>query len=173
VVRGLFVALALPRWAATVVVVTLVAAGVAAGPIDPSASAAPRSSGQLRPPRTSTTQDARYLTDVADADSDLVSYVNQYGNAALRGLLADGLAFCAFLKRGGGIDNALVNEAVGARADEKSTHLPLNIHTFNTLESVALVDLCPGETRLVPTSVRAELRQLSGELRAPAPAPSP
>ena len=159
------------RWAATALI-TVFTAGVAAGAIAPSASAAaPRPSGQLRAPKTSTAQDARYLTGVAEADSDLVSYVNQYGNTALRGLLTDGLVFCAFLRRGGGIDNALVNEAVGARADEKSTHLPLNVHTFNTLESVALIDLCPGETRLVPASVRAELRQLSGALRSPAPSP--
>ena len=98
-----------------------------------------------------------------------MSYVNQYGNGALHGMLADGLAFCAFLRRGGGIDNALVNEAVGARADEKRTHLPLTVHTFNTLESMALIDLCPGEQRLVPASVRAELHQLSGALRSPSP----
>ena len=150
----------------------MLTAGLATGTIAPSAAAAaPGPPGQLHAPKTSTAQDARYLTDVAEADSDLVSYVNRYGNSALRGLLTDGLAFCAILRRGGGIDNALVNEAVGARDDEKSTHLPLSVHTFNTLESVALVDLCPGETRLVPASVRAELRQLGGELRSSAPSP--
>ena len=64
-------------------------------------------------------------------------------------------------------DNALVEEAVGARADEKTTHLPLSVHTFNTLESFALIDLCPTEQRLVPTSVRAKLRQLTGALKSP------
>ena len=130
------------------------------------AAASARSSGQLRAPKTSTAQDARYLTDLAEADSDLVSYANKYGNSALNGMLDDGLAFCAILRRGGGIDNALVSEAEGARADEKTTHLPLNVHTFNTLESLALIDLCPSEQRLVPASVRAKLSQLGGALKS-------
>jgi hypothetical protein len=152
----------------------MLAGGFGIGLTIPAASAswaASSSSGKLHAPKTSTSQDARYLTDVADADSDLVSYVNQYGNPALRGMLDDGLAFCALLRRGGGLDNALVNEAEGARADEKSTHLPLSVHTFNTLESVALVDLCPAEQSLVPASVRTKLRQLTGDLRSPTPAP--
>jgi hypothetical protein len=158
-------------WVAAVLFTVLVA-GLGLGAIGPSASAAtPGRFGKLHPPKTSTGQDAHYLTDVAEADSDLVSYVNHYGNSALTGMLDDGLAFCALLHRGGGIDNALVNEAVGARADEKSTHLPLNVHTFNTIESVALLDLCPAEQSLVPASVRSELRQLSGALKSPAPAP--
>jgi hypothetical protein len=142
-------------------------AGVPLPPASAGASAPP---GKLRAPKTSTSQDAHYLTDVADADSDLVSYVNQYGNPALQGMLDDGLAFCALLRKGEGIDTALVNEAVGARADEKTTHLPLSVHTFNTLESMALVDLCPTEQGLVPASVRAKLRQLTAALRSAAPA---
>ncbi len=137
--------------------------------LDPAASA--RAPGQLRAPKTSTAQDARYLTDLAEADSDLVTYVNKYGNSALHGMLADGLAFCAILRRGGGIDDALIDEAEGARADESRTHLPLNVHTFNTLESLALIDLCPGEQRLVPASVRTKLSQLEGSLRSQSPAP--
>jgi len=150
----------------------LVAGAVTIGAFaQPVASEVARHNGQLRAPKTTTAQDARYLTDVAQADSDLVSYVNKYGNGALQGMLTDGLAFCAFLRGGGGIDNALVNEAVGARADEKKTHLPLNVHTFNTIESLALIDLCPGEQRLVPSSVRAKLSQLGGALRSPTPSP--
>jgi hypothetical protein len=137
------------------------------------ATGVPRPSGQLRAPKTSSAQDARYLTGVAEADSELVSYVNEYGNAALQGMLTDGLAFCAFLRGGGGIDSALVNVAVGARADEKRTHLPLSVHTFNTIEALALIDLCPNEQRLVPTSVRAKLRQLSVALTSPSSPPSP
>ena len=161
-----------PRWAATAILSLLTLSVVSGAALVPSAPAAATGlSHQLRAPKTTTTQDAHYLTDVAEADSDLVSYVNQYGNSALRYLLDDGLAFCALLRRGGGIDAALVNEAVGARADEKSSHLPLGVHTFNTVESVALIDLCPGEQGLVPPSVRAKLRQLTGALRPPAPAP--
>lgn len=137
----------------------------------PDAAAGARPSGQLRAPKTSTAQDARYLTDVAEVDSDLVSYVNKYGNSALHGMLADGLAFCAILREGGGIDSALIDEAEGARADETHTHLPLNVHTFNTLESLALIDLCRGEQSLVPASVRAKLSQLGGSLRSESPTP--
>jgi len=121
---------------------------------------------ELRAPRTSAAQEAHYLTDVAQADTDLIPYVNQYGNAALRGMLTDGLAFCAFLVRSGNIDGALVDVAVGARADEKRTHLPLSVHTFNTLEALALIDLCPREQRLVPVTVRQELQQLTVALRS-------
>jgi hypothetical protein len=129
------------------------------------AAAASHRTGQLQLPKASTAQEARYLTDVAQVDADLVTYVNSNGNVALRGMLADGLAFCGYLRRGGGIDQALVNVAEGAQADEKTTHLPLSVHTFNTLESLALIDLCPGEQRMVPQSVRAELHQLTAALR--------
>ena len=87
---------------------------------------------------------------MAEADADLATYMQQDGNVALRAMLTDGAAFCAFLRRGGGIDNALVEVAAGAHSVESQTHLPANVHTFNTLESVALIDLCPGEQRLVP-----------------------
>ena len=151
--------------AAIVLLVTLVVGSTGWGGIAGSAAgAAARPAGSLRAPKTSTAQDARYLTDVAQADSDLVTYVQRYGSVALRGMVTDGLAFCAFLRRGGGIDNALVDVATGARADERTTHLPLSVHTFNTLEALALVDLCPSEERLVPASVRGELRQLAAAL---------
>jgi len=156
-----------PRRAARALVllvglVTVIA--VCGGIVGRGASAAVRPVATLRAPKTTTAQDARYLTDVAQADSDLVTYVNKYGNVALRGMVTDGLAFCAFLHRGGGIDNALVDVAAGARADESTTHLPLSVHTFNTLEALALIDLCPSEERLVPASVRGELRQLAAAL---------
>ena len=98
-------------------------------------------------PKTTPVQDAGYLTDVAKADTDLATYVQQEGNVALQAMLTDGAAFCAFLRRGGGIDNALVAVAVGAKGVEAQTHLPANVHTFNTLESVALIDLCPASRR--------------------------
>ena len=65
--------------------------------------------GRVRPgagtvvgPRTSAVQDGRYLTDVAQADSDLATYVQHDGDVALKAMLTDGSAFCAFLRRGGG-----------------------------------------------------------------------
>ena len=140
---------------------------VALGTAPPASGATSgRPPAALVAPRTSPVQDARYLTDVAQADSDLASYVQQDGNVALRAMLTDGSAFCAFLHRGGGIDNALVDVALGAHSVESQTHLPASVHTFNTLESVALIDLCPGEQHLVPTSVRAKLQRLAATLRS-------
>jgi hypothetical protein len=118
----------------------------------------------LVPPKTSPVQDARYLTDVAKADPDLATYVEQQGNVALQAMLTDGSAFCAFLRRGGGIDDALLNVAAGARSVESQTHLPSGVATFNAMEAVALVDLCPSEQRLVPASVRNKLRRLHSAL---------
>ena len=109
---------------------------------------------------------------MAKADSDLATYVQQDGNVALRAMLTDGTAFCAFLRRGGGIDAALVDVALGAHSVESQTHLPANVHTFNTLESVALIDLCPGDQRLVPTSVRTKLHRLAAALKSSSGSPS-
>jgi hypothetical protein len=103
---------------------------------------------------------------VAQADSDLATYVEKDGNTALRAMLTDGSAFCAFLRRGGGIDTALEDVALGAHGVESQTRLPASVHTFNTLESMALIDLCPGEQHLVPTSVRAELQRLATTLKS-------
>ncbi len=150
-----------------VVLVTLTVVGTVSGGITPSGAAtAVHPMGPLRAPKTTPVQDAGYLTDVAKADADLATYVQQEGNVALRAMLTDGSAFCAFLLRGGGIDAALVDVAVGARSVQGQTHLPATVHTFNTLESVALVDLCPGEQRQVPASVRAKLKRLTVSLRS-------
>jgi hypothetical protein len=118
----------------------------------------------LVPPKTSPVQDARYLTDVAKSDPNLATYVDQQGNVALQAMLTDGTAFCAFLRRGGGIDDALLNVAAGARSVESQTHLPSGVATFNAIEAVALIDLCPGEQRLVPASVRTKLHRLHSAL---------
>jgi hypothetical protein len=115
-------------------------------------------------PKTSPVQDARYLTDVAKSDPDLATYVQQQGNVALKAMLTDGSAFCAFLRRGGGIDEALLNVAAGAKSVELETHLPSGVATFNTMEAVALIDLCPAEQRLVPASVRSKLHRLGSAL---------
>jgi hypothetical protein len=101
---------------------------------------------------------------VAKADPDLATYVQQQGNVALKAMLTDGTAFCAFLHRGGGIDNALLAVAIGAKSVEPQTDLPANVTTFNTMESVALLDLCPAEQSLVPTAVRTKIHKLVAAL---------
>jgi hypothetical protein len=115
-------------------------------------------------PKTSAAQDARYLSDVAKSDPDLSTYVQQQGSVALNAMLTDGGAFCAFLRRGGGIDNALLDVAAGAKSVESETHLPSGVTTFNAIEAVALIDLCPREQRLVPASVRTKLHRLRSAL---------
>jgi hypothetical protein len=90
--------------------------------------------------------------------------VQQRGNVALRALLTDGSAFCAFLRRGGGIDRAILSVAVGAKSVEATTHLPSKIVTYNTMEAVALITLCPSEQKLVPPAVRTRLRTLGKQL---------
>ncbi len=155
------------RWAGVVVLVTLAAGSVAWGGMAQAATTTTgHATGPLRAPRTTPVEDATYLTDVAKADSDLATYVQQDGNVALRAMLTDGAAFCAFLRRGGGIDTALEDVAVGAHTVQSQTHLPASVHTFNTLESVAMIDLCPGEQHLVPPSVRARLHRLASSLRS-------
>ena len=118
----------------------------------------------LRAPRTTDAQDTKFFTDVAEADPALASYEQKQQNVALRALLTDGSAFCALLTRGGGLDAALVEEATGARGTESQTHLPLSVTTFNTIESVALLTLCPTEQKLLPSSVRAKIRSLGKSL---------
>ena len=131
---------------------------------EPSKSRGPTPSAALTAPKVSVAQDSTYFTDVTEADPKLVTYEQKEGNVALRALLTDGSAFCAFLERGGGIDEALVDEAIGARSTESQTHLPLSVTTFNTIEAVALLTLCPSEQKLVPTSVRANIRHLAETL---------
>lgn len=104
------------------------------------------------------------MTDVTEADPALVTYEQKHGNVALRALLTDGSAFCALLRRGGGLDEALVAEAEGARDTESQTNLPLSVTTFNSIEAVALLTLCPSEQKLVPASVRSKIRDLGDTL---------
>ena len=89
-------------------------------------STASRPSTPLQAPKTPHAQDTKYFTDVAEADPALTTYEQKQGNVALRALLTDGSAFCALLTaRRGGLDEALVAEATGARGTEAQTHLPL------------------------------------------------
>jgi hypothetical protein len=140
-------------------VAALAGSAVAAGP-----AAAATKPKPLTAPKTTPAQDAQYLTDVAKADPALVTYLQNEGNAGLRAVLTDGSAFCAFLRRGGGIDNAMVALAEGARSVQSKTHLPATVRTYNTVESVALLTLCPGELKLVPASDRTRLRKLGKAL---------
>jgi hypothetical protein len=152
---------------------TLLAVGMAAAPWAATAAAgSTRTTGTSktispRPligPKTSPTQDTTYLSDVAKADPALASYIQARGNTALRALLTDGGAFCAFLHRGGGIDNAILSVAVGAKSVESKTHLPSKVATFNTMEAVALLTLCPTDRKLVPAAVRSRLHALAEDL---------
>jgi hypothetical protein len=118
----------------------------------------------LKAPRTTAAQDTKFFTGVAVADPALASYEQKQGNVALRALLTDGSAFCALLTRSGGLDDALVEEATGARSTESQTHLPLSVTTFNTIEGVALLTLCPSEQKLLPASVRTKIHNLGKSL---------
>ena len=102
----------------------------------------------------------QYVTDVAEADPALDTYIQGQGDVALRGLLTDGSAFCAFLQRDGTIDSAMVSLAVGARGVESQTHLPSTVTTYNTVEAVALLTLCPSEQKLLPAADRSKIRHL-------------
>jgi hypothetical protein len=127
-------------------------------------SSKPTSSSPLLAPNVSPAQDAQFLTDVTQADPQLATYAQTQGSVALRALLTDGSAFCAFLQRGGGIDSAMVGVAVGARNVESQTHLPLSVTTFNTLEAVALLRLCPSYQSLLPPSARTNIHNLGDAL---------
>jgi hypothetical protein len=126
----------------------------------PSASAA----APLRAPKTTAAQDTKFFTDVAGADAALASYEQKQGNVALRALLTDGSAFCALLMHEKDLDAALVDEATGAESSESQTHLPLSVTTFNTIESVSLLTLCPSELGLLPSSDRTKIRNLGKSL---------
>jgi hypothetical protein len=131
---------------------------------EPASSSGPAPSTPLSAPKVSAAQDAAFLTDVTEADPALATYVQTHGNVALRALLTDGSAFCAFLQRDGGIDNAMVDLAVGARSVEGQTHLPTSVTTFNAVEAVALLTLCPSYQKLLPASGQAKIRDLGSAL---------
>jgi len=132
-----------------------------AAPSGPTTSAP---SGGLTAPAASAADEARFVTEVGEVDPALATYEQARGDVALRALLTDGSAFCAFLVRGGGIDQALVAVAQGAAADESQTHLPQSVTTFNAVESVALLTLCPSEQSLLPSATRARIRSLGATL---------
>jgi hypothetical protein len=120
--------------------------------------------GPLQAPSATSGQEAQYLTDVSEADPTLATYAQSQGDVGARALLTDGSAFCAFLKRDGDVDGALVSLAVGARSVQSQTHLPLGVTTFNTIEAVALLTLCPAEQNLLPAPDRSRINQLGRAL---------
>ena len=120
-------------------------------------------------PRDSVAQDGQYLTEVTEADPALVTYEKSDGNVALRSLLTDGSAFCAFLQRDGDIDGAMVSVAEGAQQDESKTHLPLSVTTFNAVDAVALLTLCPSLEKAVPASDMVKIRALGASLSGMSP----
>ena len=162
-----------PSRGLTVFICLLLAACAACAKSDPARTApvatsphpqgAP-TSGPIHAPHTTVAQDQRFFTDTTEADPGLVSYEKEYGNVALRALLTDGTAFCALLQRGDELDEALVTVAGGARSEESQTHLPLSVTTFNTVESVALLTLCPATLKQLPSAVRAKVNSLGTEL---------
>jgi hypothetical protein len=135
-------------------------------PAEPPATSEPphaSSATSLAPlvaPKTTTAEDSEFLTDVTEADPALVSYEQQQGNVALRALLTAGSAFCAFLGQGEAIDSAMVDVAAGAHSVESQTHLPSTVTTFNTIEAVALLTLCPADLKLVPAADQSKIRNL-------------
>jgi hypothetical protein len=112
------------------------------------------------------TEQAAYLTDLARVDPALATYMQSGGDVAVKALLTDGSAFCAFLARGGGLDNAMYSVAVGANQVEAQTHLPQNVTTFNAIDAVALVHLCPDQRSALPAAARSRIDSLGSQLGA-------
>jgi hypothetical protein len=115
--------------------------------------------GRLEGPKPTATQDDVYFRDLATVDQSLTTYVDSQQGVALRALLTDGAAFCAFLNRGGGIDNAMESVVIGANSVEGQTHLPRSVATFNAIDAAALIALCPKEQRLIP---KTDLEHIQG-----------
>ncbi len=133
----------------------------------PTATTLLASPSPLKAPKTTVADDARFLTEVTEADPALESYEKKSGNVALRSLLTDGSAFCAFLRQSDDIDTAMVSVAVGAHQVESQTHLPTSVTTFNAIDSVALLTLCPSLESVVPASDLTKIRRLGAALSPP------
>jgi hypothetical protein len=133
----------------------------------PVRSTLPSPSTQPSTSDASVVADGNFLTEVTEVDPSLVAYEKKSGNVALRSLLTDGSAFCSFLKRDGDIDDAMVSVVLGARHVEAQTHLPMSVTTFNAVDAVALLSLCPSLQKSVPTSDMAKIRSLGASLTPP------
>jgi hypothetical protein len=165
-----------PRWlifGGGTLLVALVGAGVWAGSGggNPTLASTTTTSTLVSAPRdvpkAPVAADAAFLTDVTEVDPALTTYEKGSGNVALRSLLTDGTAFCSFLSRDRDIDTAMVSVVIGARHVESRTRLPLSVTTFNAVDSVALLTLCPSLQPLVPPSDLAKIRQLGAALAVP------
>ena len=130
----------------------------------PTRTTLPAASHSLKAPSATVAEDSQFLTEVTEVDPALTNYEKRSGNVALRSLLTDGSAFCAFLQRDRDIDTAMVSVVVGARQVESQTHLPLSVTTFNTVDTVALLTLCPSLQSVVPAKDLVKIRKLGSEL---------
>jgi hypothetical protein len=108
--------------------------------------------------------DGKFLAEVTEADPSLANYEKKSGNVALRSLLTDGSAFCSFLKSDGDIDDAMVSVVAGAQQVEAETKLPMSVTTFNAVDAVALLTLCPSLQNSVSKSDLAKIRALGDSL---------
>lgn len=156
------------RWWALLLASVALASGcgsskAATGPAKSTTTVVGPSSASTLPP-TSLADASTYYLDLSQLDPSLSSYVTQQNDLALRTLLTDGRAFCAILHSGGDIDNAMLSVAAGARSVEATTHLPLSVTTFNAIDSAALVVLCPGDQKLLPSVDQGRIRQLAAAL---------
>jgi hypothetical protein len=149
---------------ATTATSTTTATATTAGPSVTTGTTATSTTGSLAAPAATVEQDTQYVADVGEVDPALATYEQKFGNVALRAVLTDGSAFCAFLARDGAIDEALVAVAQGADGDESQTHLPLSVTTFNAVEAVALLTLCPSEQKLIPAADRSRITSLGRSL---------
>ena len=118
----------------------------------------------LAAPAASVVDDGRYLAEVTEADPSLAKYEKSKGNVALRSLLTDGSAFCAFLQRDGNLDDAMVSVVVGARQVQAQTNLPMTVTTFNAIDAVALLTLCPSLQKYVPPASLSKIRALGASI---------
>jgi hypothetical protein len=108
--------------------------------------------------------DGKFLAQVTEVDPSLATYEKKSGNVALRSLLTDGTAFCSFLKSDGDIDDAMVSVVTGAQQVEATTKLPMSVTTFNAVDAVALLTLCPSLETSVPASDLIKIRKLGASL---------
>jgi hypothetical protein len=108
--------------------------------------------------------DGQFLAEVTEADPSLATYEKQSGNVALQSLLTDGVAFCSFLKSDGDIDDAMVSVVAGAQRVETQTKFPMSVTTFNAVDAVALLALCPSLESSLPKSDLAKIRALGASL---------
>ncbi len=152
---------------AGVIVIALIAGGCTSAAEKPSAGSSPRRVTTSRPlvaPKVTSSASLAYFQDLSRVDPSLSTYVNSDESVALRALITDGSAFCAFLQRGGGVDSAMASVVVGAKSVESDTHLPISVKTFNAIDAVALVDLCPSEQASLPAADRSHIRSLTHSL---------